>query len=171
MASAVGQFLMFLLVAVGVTTALHYYLWRRLIRDTTQPGRVRRNLTWALLGLVVLLLSTFVGSRLLPHTLATALSWAGYLWLAVMFYLFVLLLVLEIPAFIARRVLRQKEQSKVRVAVPVWATAPAGGEPPTAPKSGPTIGSNAWIAIPSGALHEPSRRTVIVSPANSLTAP
>ena len=144
MASAVGQFLMFLLVAVGATTALHYYLWRRLIRDTTQPGRVRRNLTWVLLGLVVLLLSTFVGSRLLPHTMATALSWGGYLWLAVMFYLFVLLLVLEIPAFIARRVLRQKEQSKARVAVPVGATAPAGGEPPATiapnlPDSGPPL--------------------------------
>jgi uncharacterized protein len=111
-ASAVGQFLIFLSVALSVITALHYYLWRRLVRDTTTPGRTRRILTWVLVALVVLLLSTFVGTRLLPHTVATVLSWAGYLWLAVMFYLFVLLVVLEIPAFIARRVLRQKEQSK-----------------------------------------------------------
>jgi predicted MPP superfamily phosphohydrolase len=77
-------------------------------------------------GLVVLVLSTFVGTRVLPHAVATALSWAGYLWLAVMFYLFVLLVVLEIPVLIARRVLRQKEQSKELAPVLVGAAVPAG---------------------------------------------
>jgi uncharacterized protein len=120
-ASAVGQFVIFLAVVLVVVTAAHYYLWRRLVRDTTEPGRARRILTWVLVGLVVLVLSTFVGTRLLPHSLATALSWAGYLWLAVMFYLIVVLALLEIPALIARLVLRQREQSKELVAVPVGA--------------------------------------------------
>ena len=127
MASAVGQFLVFLLVALSVVTGVHYYLWRRLVRDTTEPGRVRRLLTWVLVGLVVLVLSTFVGTRLLPHAIATALSWAGYLWLAVMFYLLVLLALLEIPALIARRVLRHKEQSKAPVAELVGAAVIGGG--------------------------------------------
>jgi len=126
-ASAVGQFLVFLLVALSVVTGVHYYLWRRLVRDTTEPGRVRRVLTWVLVGLVVLVLSTFVGTRLLPHAIATALSWAGYLWLAVMFYLLVLLALLEIPALIARRVLRHKEQNKAPVAELVGAAVIGGG--------------------------------------------
>ncbi len=137
MASAIGQFLIFLAVVLGVVTALHYYLWRRLVRDTTAPGRARRILTWVLVGLIVLVLSTFVGTRLLPHAIGTALSWAGYLWLALMFYLFVLLLVLEVPALIARQVWRQKERSAALVAVPVGAAVPgpAGSKPPPVGRS------------------------------------
>ena len=50
-----------------------------------------------------MLVLTLIGSRVFPHALATVVSWPGYLWLAVMFYLLVALVVLELPALIARR--------------------------------------------------------------------
>lgn len=88
----------FVTLILGVVTLVHYYLWRRLIRSTTPPGRVRRVLTWILAGLGVLAPVTLVGSR---SGWGHFLAWPGFFWLAVMFYLFVFLLVLEIPRAVA----------------------------------------------------------------------
>jgi hypothetical protein len=47
------QFVKFFAVVLFVVTAVHYYLWRRLVRDTTRPGRAcGASGTWVLLGLV-----------------------------------------------------------------------------------------------------------------------
>src|SRR5690348_18260215 len=94
--------LAFLAIAVLAVGAGHYYLWRRLVRDTTASTRWRRVGWWVLVGLLVLTFATFVGTELLPRPVATVLAWPGYLWLALFFYLLVLLAVLELPALVAR---------------------------------------------------------------------
>jgi cytochrome bd-type quinol oxidase subunit 2 len=93
------QAVVFLGLVLVVVTLVHYYLWRRLIRDTTVAGRARRVGTWTLVGLIVVLLGALVGSQAgLPLPVAEVFAWPGYLWLAVMFYLLVGLVILEIPA-------------------------------------------------------------------------
>ncbi len=96
----------FLTLILGVLTLVHYYLWRRLIRSTTSPGRIRRVLTWILVGLGLLAPVTLGGSR---SEWGHFLAWPGFFWLAVMFYLFVFLLVLEIPRAMAVLALRVAE--------------------------------------------------------------
>jgi uncharacterized protein len=134
----VGQAIAFLGVVLFVVTVVHYYLWRRLVRATTPPGRNRRIGTWVLIGLIVLLLAALVGSRAgLPGVVSEALAWPGYLWLAVMFYLLVGLILLEVPAFVAHRVLRSRSRSRSRSSsrspsrdrAPVPAGAPPTDEP------------------------------------------
>ncbi len=98
----------FLVVALLAVAAMHYYVWRRLVRDTTRPGWPRRVGTAIVVALGVLLVMTVVGSRFLPFAAEVALAWPGYLWLAVLFYLLVTLAVLEIPALLARQVLRRR---------------------------------------------------------------
>ncbi|MDP9848158.1 putative MPP superfamily phosphohydrolase [Streptosporangium lutulentum] len=88
----------FVALVLGVVALVHYYLWHRLIRSTTRPGRIRRVLTWILVGLGVLAPVTLIGSR---SEWGHSLAWPGFFWLAVMFYLFVFLLVLEIPRALA----------------------------------------------------------------------
>ncbi|WP_434742183.1 metallophosphoesterase [Micromonospora sp. SH-82] len=88
-----------------ITGLIHYYLWRRLVRDTTRPGRWRRIGAVAALVLGLLVPATLIGTRAGLYWLA----WPGYLWLAVMFYLLVLLLLLEVPLLVARVVLRRRE--------------------------------------------------------------
>ncbi|WP_155356517.1 metallophosphoesterase [Acrocarpospora macrocephala] len=134
----VGQvvgFLAFVLVAVF---GIHYYLWRRLIRGTTAPGRNRRILTWTLVVLAGLLVAALIGTRIFPSETGHALAWPGYLWLAIMFYLAVILLVLEIPRAIALIILRRREH-KPSQALPV--PVPAGGAPPVeiAPDESPVL--------------------------------
>ncbi|GLX95058.1 metallophosphoesterase [Herbidospora sp. NBRC 101105] len=93
----------FLVVVFGVVFAVHYYLYRRLIRSTTLPGRARRALTGGLIVLLGLLLVALVGSRVSSSWVVHVLAWPGFIWVAVMFYLTLICLVLEIPRLILNR--------------------------------------------------------------------
>jgi predicted MPP superfamily phosphohydrolase len=96
----------FIVMAFAVAGGIHYYIWWRLVRSTTRRGRARRIGTL----LVVTALLVLIGALLLTR-LDTDLEWLamiGYLWLAVMFYLLVTLAVLEIPAFVAKRIARAR---------------------------------------------------------------
>jgi len=135
--------LFFLLL--GVPSALaHYYLWRRLVRDTTRRGGPgRRGGTAALILAFVLLLLAIGFSDEVPF-----LAWPGYLWLALMFYLTLVLGVLEIPRLVANR----------RVAAPVLVSAndaptdevPAGEEPKTAAVTNRRVFIARSVAIAGG---------------------
>ncbi|WP_435827203.1 metallophosphoesterase [Actinoplanes philippinensis] len=79
---------------------IHYYLWKRLVRDPLRPGWGRRVGTVVAVLLCVLAPLTLIGVR---AGYFTWLSWPGYLWIAVMFYLLVVLAVLEIPRLLLMR--------------------------------------------------------------------
>lgn len=93
-----------LLVVVGV----HLYLWKRLIRDTMRPGPVRKLANLGAILLALLIPATLIGTRT-GHL--KWLAWPGYLWLAVMFYLLVALVVLEIPRLIVSLIWRRRERT------------------------------------------------------------
>ncbi|MGW0806040.1 metallophosphoesterase [Nonomuraea sp. NPDC002799] len=105
---------MFVVMFVVLVLLVHFYLWHRLVRQTTRPGGLRKGLTWGLAGLLAILVVTFVGTRM---GLESWLAWPGFIWLAVMFYLVVLLVLLEIPRAVAAVVLRRAERRE-RVPVP-----------------------------------------------------
>lgn len=102
--------MVFILVAVAVVAAAHYYLWRRLVRDTTRPGRWRRAGTWALVAVGSVLVLTMASSRL---TDPGAFAWPGFVWLAMMFYLVLILAVLEIPRLVARKTVAVDEDRRL----------------------------------------------------------
>ncbi|GAA3543339.1 metallophosphoesterase [Nonomuraea rosea] len=95
---------MFVLIFVAGVLLAHFYLWHRLVRQTTGPGRLRKSLTWGLAGLLAVLVTTFAGTRM---GLESWVAWPGYIWLAVMFYLVVILAVLEIPRAVVAAFLRR----------------------------------------------------------------
>jgi predicted MPP superfamily phosphohydrolase len=102
-----------------VTGLIHYYLWRRLVRDTLASGRWRRIGAGITIVLAVLIPVTLVGVR---SGAVEWLAWPGYLWLALMFYLLVVLIVLEVPRLAIRLWLRRAEPASA----PAFADA-AGG--------------------------------------------
>lgn len=89
-----------LLLVLGV---IHLYLWKRLVRDTTSPGRLRRVGTGLLVVLLVLPIVALLGSLTWPLPVLRPLQWVGYVWIGVMFYLLVFLAVLEVPRLAAAR--------------------------------------------------------------------
>ncbi len=114
-------------MTIVATLVVHYYLWRRLVRSTTSPGRGRRALTWALVALLVLVVVTFLGTRL--TTGLWWLAWPGYVWFALMFYLVVFLAVLEIPRALVTRLWRRPAVPAVKEPVLVASGAPPAAEP------------------------------------------
>jgi predicted MPP superfamily phosphohydrolase len=98
------------MIFVGLVSVLialvHWYLWKRLVKDTTAPGRPRRIGGRVVVGLAVLLVATLVASRLVGPEVARWIAWPGYVWLGVMFYLCLILAVLELPRLALRRWVR-----------------------------------------------------------------
>nr|WP_232344801.1 metallophosphoesterase [Actinoplanes awajinensis] len=89
----------FFAVILLVFGLVHFYLWKRLGHDTLRPGWPRRVGTVVALVLTVLAPTTLIGVR---AGYVKWLAWPGYLWIAVMFYLLIALLVLEIPRLVVR---------------------------------------------------------------------
>jgi len=101
----VGRFLTFIAVAFSLLGGIHYYLWRRLVRDPAwRPP-------WQLVGgvLVGLLAASIVLSLILGRgagDVRKLLAWPGYVWLGVMFLFLVALAALDLlrlAALLARR--------------------------------------------------------------------
>lgn len=139
----------FVLTIALVVGLIHLYLWKRLVRDTTRPGNWRR--VGALLGLLlaVLVPATLISSR----AGTTWLAWPGYLWLALMFYLLVILAVLELPMLAAKLALRRQARNTpdpVRLPEPALVGAPEPIVPPATP-----------VPLPAAPDHDPDRRFLL----------
>jgi uncharacterized protein len=89
---------------------LHGYLWFRLVRSTTRPGKLRRRLTRLTLVLALLPALAVTLRRTLPLDAAAPLDWVAYSWLGVAFYAFLALLVLEPVRLIGSLIIRRKDR-------------------------------------------------------------
>jgi predicted MPP superfamily phosphohydrolase len=94
---------MFIVGLSAVLGLIHLYLWKRLVKDTTRPGRTRWILTAILIALVMLLVATLMGPRLLGLAESGWYVWPGYLWFGLAVYLFLILVVLEPVRFAWQR--------------------------------------------------------------------
>lgn len=121
------QGLIFLGILLIVLGPVHWYLWRRLVKDTTRPGRARRIGTVAFLTLVVSLIGAFVMPRVIGPTMAFPIALVGYVWLAVMFYLLVIFAILELPRFFLLR--RRRHPMVAQALAPLQEEAPVAAAP------------------------------------------
>ncbi|MFF0566715.1 metallophosphoesterase [Streptomyces sp. NPDC004041] len=99
------------LVVLALLGAVHRYVWRRFVGDTTAPGsRLRRAGTVAAFVLPLLSLGAMTSGRLgAPFLLQQVLAWPGFLWLACLLYLTLALLVGEVVRPILLRVLARRD--------------------------------------------------------------
>ena len=93
---------MFIVIVSVILGLMTFYLWKRLIKDTTAPGRTRRILTSVLIALTLLLVATLVLPRVVGFDEPPWLAWPGYLWFGLLAYLFLTSVVLE-PVRLALR--------------------------------------------------------------------
>jgi hypothetical protein len=85
----------FATVVLVAVSLLHGYLWWRLVRSTTLPGRARRLLTWLTVLLALLPAVAVLTRRELSLAAQAPLAWVAFTWLGVAFYAFLALLALE----------------------------------------------------------------------------
>jgi predicted MPP superfamily phosphohydrolase len=93
---------LFLVIVLLILGCIHWYLWRRLVKDVVTTRRARRVGALVVVLLGVLILATLIGARTLPLHLQPVVAWPGFLWLALMFYLLVTLALLELPRLALR---------------------------------------------------------------------
>ncbi|GAB3854475.1 metallophosphoesterase [Micromonospora andamanensis] len=148
-----------------ITGLIHLYLWKRLVKDTTAAGGWRRAGTVTAVVLALLVPATMIGTRAGMYWLA----WPGYLWLALMFYLLVLLVVLEVPMLVTRLVLRRRSGLAAPEPVLVGPAGPGGAdersagtdesaEPPQPAGDTPATPPAAGAVGPD---HDPGRRLLL----------
>ncbi|OKK24735.1 hypothetical protein AMK09_00545 [Streptomyces sp. CB02488] len=103
-------FVLLAVVALALLVAVHRYVWRRFVGDTTAAGsRLRRAGTVAAYVLPLLSVGALVSGRSgVPFWLQQVLAWPGYLWLAALLYLTLALLVGEAVRPLLRRLLARR---------------------------------------------------------------
>ncbi|MET9625565.1 metallophosphoesterase, partial [Streptomyces sp. NPDC006464] len=132
-------FLLVLIVVLALLGGVHWYVWRRLVRDVTVRGSVARRLgTAAAFVLPLLSLAALVSARAgSPFVLQQAVAWPGFLWLALLLYLTLALVVGEAVRPLLRRVLDRRaasaEAARTAAAGPAAEAPGATGAGPAAP--------------------------------------
>lgn len=153
------------LVAVALVAGAHYYIWRRLVRDTTAAGGTARRTGTAVIILLPVL--TFAGVGMgrgdVPFSLKQIFGWPAYMWLATLLYLLLALLVGEAVRPLLSRVLDRRAATAAGAAGGTGGTATA-----TAPAEEPvTVGAVTGSTAPPA----PGTDTAEVSPATPAADP
>lgn len=69
------------LLSTAVSGAVHYYVWRRVVRDPQWPPRARRLATWSMVAMFVAVPMTMWSARLGLARTATTLGWLAMPWM------------------------------------------------------------------------------------------
>ncbi|WP_245721239.1 metallophosphoesterase [Nocardia pseudovaccinii] len=113
---AVGIVVGAVVVVFGVV-GVHWYLWRRLVRDTTERGSIAR---WAGTGVIIAGTALLIGavaseSAGVPFLLTRIIAWPGYMWGALFLYLVLWLVVGELVRPLLRRWIARSSEEAVEV--------------------------------------------------------
>jgi predicted MPP superfamily phosphohydrolase len=149
-------FLLVLIVVLALLGAVHWYVWRRLVRDVTRRGSLPRRLgTVAVVVLPVLSFAALGSARAgAPFLLQQLVAWPGYLWLALLLYVTLALVLGEavrpvLRAWLARRDAAGAAAPTAPVPAPARESVPAAAQP-----AGPT--GPVEPDVPSGPAAEPA---------------
>ncbi|WP_107452532.1 metallophosphoesterase, partial [Streptomyces sampsonii] len=173
---------LFIVVACAVLAslvALHWYVWRRLVRDTTRPGSLVRRVATVLvvLGPVLFVGAFATGRSGLPFVVKQIVAWPGYLWGAVFLYLLLALLAGELVRPLLLRMRAPGERGReAGGAEPAEPAGPAESAEPSAPadttgtRTSPAdepagTGSPTGTATGGCAVAEPATATAPSAPA------
>ncbi|MFJ3534540.1 metallophosphoesterase [Streptomyces sp. NPDC090109] len=175
-------FLLVLVVVLALLGGVHWYVWRRLVRDVTAPGGLPRLLgTAAVVVLPLLSLAALVSARAgVPFPVQQVIAWPGQMWLAVLLYLVLALVVGEavrplLRAWLARRAPATEPEPEPAPAPALVVPEPAPVPVPaaqTAPDSAPATTGPTDPASATDATPAPASTTGPAAPAPAKdTAP
>lgn len=162
------------LAVLAVVAGLHWYVWRRLVRDTTRgPGPARRAGTAVFVAGPVLMTGALVAERAgAPFWLQRTLAWPGFLWMALALYLLLAVLASEAVRPLVNRLPRRVAPSPLDHPSPDPAASPLGGPGPggqgaespgavTAAPAPARTPAPAQAPAPAPRVQEPTRRLVV----------
>ncbi|MFF8412472.1 metallophosphoesterase [Streptomyces omiyaensis] len=133
-------FLLILPVVLALLGAVHWYVWRRLVRDVTVPGGLARRVgTVLLIVLPLLSLAALASGRAgAPFLFQQVVAWPGFLWLALLLYVVLALLVGEAVRPLLGRALARRAAAAAPAPAPAPVSVPAPAPVPVpVPERGP----------------------------------
>lgn len=143
------------LVSATVSGAIHYYVWRRIVRDPQWSPRARRAATIAMVVLFFAIPVTMWSARMGAGGLAMVLGWVAYPWMVAVGLTSVWLAMIDLAKLAGR--LAHRGLSKTKSATPVAAA-----------KSAAPVEKVASVEQPAAALSsEASSAAVIDAPLNA----
>ncbi|MFE0492296.1 metallophosphoesterase [Streptomyces griseoaurantiacus] len=125
-------FVLAALLVLAAFVALHWWAWRRLVRDTTSgPGPARRTGTAVLVAGPVLMFGALVAEQAhAPFWLQRTLGWPGFLWMALCLYLLLALAAGEAVRPLVRRLVARRARVEPREAARETVPSAPGAVPP-----------------------------------------
>ncbi|WP_189518623.1 metallophosphoesterase [Streptomyces sindenensis] len=158
------------LVVLALLGAVHRYVWRRFVGDTTAPGsRLRRAGTVAAFVLPLLSVGAMTSGRVgAPFWLQQVLAWPGFLWLACLLYLTLALLVGEVVRPVLLRVLARRDAARAG-AGDARGSGPGGTESGTTPGTREEIASGTLAPVPDET--RPRTEELVTSGSTGASAP
>ncbi|MGW7097630.1 metallophosphoesterase [Streptomyces sp. NPDC054874] len=170
------------LVVLVLLGAVHRYLWRRFVGDTTAPGSpLRRAGTVAAFVLPLLSVGAMTSGRVgAPFWLQQVLAWPGFLWLACLLYLTLALFVGEAVRPLLLRVLARRDASTGAAESGTASGTPADLPDETRPRAeelvpsrsaGAPTRSEAVARTAPDPVTEPETEPAAEATATSVTAP
>ncbi|GHG41541.1 metallophosphoesterase [Streptomyces hydrogenans] len=167
-------FLPFLVVALALLGAVHWYVWRRLVRDVTAAGGPARRVGTAVaVALPLLSVAALASGRAgAPFLFQQVVAWPGFLWLAVLLYLVLALAVGEavrplLSRWLARRAAAAPAAAPAAVTAPVTAPVPVPertAEPGTKAEGEPEAKAEPEAETEAGAVVETKAGVVVERP-------
>ncbi|MFB7371541.1 metallophosphoesterase [Streptomyces sp. NPDC056222] len=155
-------FMVVLVVVLALLGGVHWYVWKRLVRDVTVAGGTARRVgTAAAFVLPVLSLAALTSGRAgAPFWLQQVVSWPGFLWLALLLYVTLALVVGEAVRPLLRRWLERRGAGAAAAGEGRDGTASAPeptGSGPTGsragkPAGGPVATAGGGASAPAGGL-------------------
>jgi len=128
------------LVAVAVLGGAHWYVWRRLVRDTTRAwGPARVTGTAVLIAGPLLMIAALAAERGgAPFWLQRTLGWPGFLWMALAIYLLLAVLAGEVLRPLLRRFVERRGRPETAVVDKPSLDEPSPEEPSPQPLAVPS---------------------------------
>jgi uncharacterized protein len=98
-----ARYLIFFALALLILGSGHYYVWARLVRDAALPAPWARLATALIALLFVVMMSAFIAMRSMSRAVAGPITWVGFTWLGVIFFLVIALGLSDLVKVIAVR--------------------------------------------------------------------
>jgi predicted MPP superfamily phosphohydrolase len=151
------------LLALAAVAGLYWYVWRRLVRDTTSgPGLARRAGTVVFVAGPVLMIAAVAAERAgAPFRLQQVLAWPGFLWMALSIYLLLGVVAGEVVRPLLRRVMERRAAPSAAVPQPAPVRHPAPVPHPEPVPTGAAAPQEPSPAEPPRPVTTPSRRLFV----------
>jgi len=92
--------ILFFCIALTILSLIHYYIWRKLFRNTGLPKYLKKLSLYILITLLLFFIFAQILSRVLPFNYSIPFLWLAYLWIGIMLLIFICLVFIDVIRFI-----------------------------------------------------------------------